>query len=121
MGGGTELDVGRSDSGAGELEDVSVDRSADLRSVSVLVIEAALVVVASGAVVLGAADGLGRRGGRGVVLTAVSATRATDRVDEQIRRAGIDLSSETLTGGTDGELNEVPVPRKGSFPLAYAK
>lgn len=110
MSGGTELDGSRSESGAREVEDISVNGTADLRSVSVLVIEAAFVVGARGAAVLSAADSLTGRGSRGVVLTSVTAVVASDRVDEQIRRAGVDLSGKLLGGSSDGELNEVPAP-----------
>ena len=108
LSGGTELDGSSSNGRSREGEDISVNRSADLRSVSVLVIEAALVVVASSAAVLSAADGLSRRRGTRVVLTAVTASRAVDRVDEQIRRTGIDLGGELLTRSSESELNEVP-------------
>lgn len=105
---GTELDVGGLEGGTREGQVVGVDGSRDLRSISIAVIEAALVGVACFAVELRARDGLSRARSSRVVLATISARRATVGVDEQVRGTSIYLSSEALRGSTDGELDKEP-------------
>lgn len=108
LGDGTELNVGRLDGGAGESELIRVDGARDLRSISILIIESAVVRVAGRALELRASHGLRGARGRGVVLASTSACRASIGVDQQIRGSSVNLSRKALRRGSEGELNEVP-------------
>lgn len=107
LGGRTELNGRVAQIRAREGQNISPDRARDLRTISVLVIETALVAAASGTGELRARHSAGGRGLAVVVLAAITTATARDRVDQQIRGASIDLGLKELTRSTDSKANEV--------------